>query len=31
VGPGNRPYFRPNNPATRGQLAKIVTLAYGGP
>ncbi len=31
VGPGNRPYFRPNNPATRGQLAKIATLAYGGP
>jgi ribosomal protein L30/L7E len=31
VGPGNRPYFRPNNPATRGQLAKIVTLAYVGP
>ncbi len=31
IGPGNRAYFRPNNPATRGQLAKIVTWAYGGP
>ena len=26
-GPGNRPYFRPGNPATRGQIAKIVSLA----
>ena len=25
--PGNRPYFRPNSPATRGQLAKIVSNA----
>ena len=24
VAPGNRPYFRPNNNVTRGQLAKIV-------
>jgi hypothetical protein len=31
VAPGNRPYFRPNNNATRGQVSKIVTLAYGGP
>ncbi len=29
--PGNRGYFRPNNSTTRGQLAKIVTVAYGGP
>jgi hypothetical protein len=25
--PGNRPYFRPNSPATRGQIAKIDVLA----
>jgi N-acetylmuramoyl-L-alanine amidase len=31
VAPGNRPYFRPNNNATRGQVSKIVTIAYGGP
>ena len=31
VPPGNRPYFRPNNNATRGQVSKIVTIAYGGP
>ncbi|HYP38726.1 MAG TPA: S-layer homology domain-containing protein, partial [Chloroflexia bacterium] len=29
VGPGNRPYFRPNTGATRGQLAKIVGTAAG--
>jgi hypothetical protein len=29
VGPGNRPYFRPNNNVTRGQLAKIVSGAAG--
>lgn len=28
-GQGNRPYFRPNGNATRGQLAKIVCRAYG--
>jgi hypothetical protein len=27
IPPGNRPYFRPNNPVTRGQTAKIVYLA----
>jgi glucose/arabinose dehydrogenase/plastocyanin len=27
--PGNRPYFRPNANATRGQLAKIVSNAAG--
>jgi hypothetical protein len=27
--PGNRPYFRPNNNSTRGQLAKIVAGAAG--
>jgi hypothetical protein len=27
----NRPYFRAGNNATRGQVAKFVTLAYGGP
>jgi hypothetical protein len=26
-GPGNRPYFRPNGSATRGQIAKIDVLA----
>lgn len=26
-GPGNLPYFRPTNPVTRGQTAKIVDLA----
>ena len=26
-----RPYFRPGNNATRGQVAKIVTIASGGP
>jgi hypothetical protein len=25
----NRPYFRPNNPATRGQISKIVSIAAG--
>lgn len=29
VSPGNRPYFRPNNSATRGQLTKIVSNAAG--
>ncbi|HEX8228036.1 MAG TPA: S-layer homology domain-containing protein [Chloroflexia bacterium] len=29
VGPGNRPYFRPNNITTRGQLSKIVSEAAG--
>jgi hypothetical protein len=29
VGPANRPYFRPNNPVTRGQLAKISANAAG--
>jgi len=28
VGPGNRPYFRPNNNATRGQMAKIAAQAF---
>ncbi len=26
--PGNRPYFRPNNNATRGQMAKIAAAAF---
>ncbi len=29
VSPNNRPYFRPNNNVTRGQAAKIITLAEG--
>ncbi len=29
VAPGNRPYFRPYNNATRGQLTKMVSLAAG--
>jgi endoglucanase len=29
VPPGNLPYFRPNNNATRGQIAKIVSNAAG--
>jgi subtilisin family serine protease len=29
VAPANRPYFRPNNPVTRGQLAKITSGAAG--
>jgi hypothetical protein len=29
VPPGNRPYFRPNNTTSRGQLAKMVCRAYG--
>ena len=29
VPPGNLPYFRPNNDATRGQIAKIVANAKG--
>ena len=28
VAPTNRPYFRPNNPATRGQMAKIAAEAF---
>jgi beta propeller repeat protein len=27
----NRPYFRPGNNTTRGQLTKIATVAFGGP
>ena len=26
--PGNRPYFRPNNNATRGQTSKIVSNTF---
>ncbi len=29
VAPTNRPYFRPNNPVTRGQVSKIVASAAG--
>ena len=29
--PQNRPYFRAANNATRGQVSKFVTIAYGGP
>jgi hypothetical protein len=29
VPPDNRPYFRPNNYLTRGQMAKIVALSFG--
>jgi hypothetical protein len=29
VAPTNRPYFRPNNPVTRGQLSKITSGAAG--
>jgi hypothetical protein len=28
VAPDNRPYFRPNNPATRGQISKIAATAF---
>jgi hypothetical protein len=28
IAPANRPYFRPNNPATRGQMSKIAALAF---
>jgi N-acetylneuraminic acid mutarotase len=28
VTPGNRPYFRPNNNATRGQMSKIAAAAF---
>ncbi len=28
VAPLNRPYFRPNNNATRGQISKITSLAF---
>jgi hypothetical protein len=31
VAPGNRPYFRPNAPITRGQLSKVIALAKGYP
>jgi uncharacterized delta-60 repeat protein len=29
VGPANKPYFRPNNSVTRGQVAKIIGSAAG--
>jgi kumamolisin len=29
VPPANRPYFRPNNDSTRGQISKIVAIAAG--
>jgi hypothetical protein len=29
IAPGNRPYFRPYNPVTRGQLAKMDALTAG--
>ena len=29
IGPNNLPYFRPYNPATRGQIAKIVSNGAG--
>jgi hypothetical protein len=28
IGPANRPYFRPNNNATRAQLAKIAANSF---
>ena len=28
VAPGNRPYFRPGLPVTRGQVAKIFTQVF---
>jgi hypothetical protein len=28
IGPANRPYFRPNNNATRGQMSKIAAEAF---
>ena len=28
VAPANRPYFRPNNNATRGQMSKIAAEAF---
>jgi hypothetical protein len=28
VAPDNRPYFRPNNPATRGQMSKIAARTF---
>ena len=28
IAPANRPYFRPNNNATRGQMAKIAAEAF---
>jgi hypothetical protein len=31
VAPGNRPYFRPNNNITRGQLSKLITLGLSWP
>ena len=31
VPPGCRPYFRPNNNLTRGQLSKVIALARGYP
>jgi hypothetical protein len=29
VPPGNRPYFRPNNLVTRGQITKMAAIAFG--
>jgi N-acetylneuraminic acid mutarotase len=29
IAPANRPYFRPNDPVTRGQIAKIIAGAAG--
>ena len=31
VAPSNRPYFRPGNNITRGQLSKLITLGWAGP
>jgi hypothetical protein len=31
VPPANKPYFLPNNNATRGQTAKIIDIAFPGP
>jgi hypothetical protein len=28
IAPDNRPYFRPNNPATRGQMSKIAAITF---
>jgi hypothetical protein len=28
IGPANRAYFRPNNPATRGQMSKIAAATF---
>jgi len=29
ISPNNRPYFRPNNPGTRGQISKIISNGAG--